>query len=389
MPMKRPRYSALNGPRSPFPPLCLGLTILAATFLLHAARQAVPQIENSGAPEAKNAGRVLGLKEILRIKDDGAAFFFKEPYLNIDAVGDGSLFVQDGLKLYKFAPDGRYLGNFVKTGQGPGEITVELTEFLVRGGELVLFSAPSSKLMVLDLSGKLLKEIKFTQRTFFDLVGYDGQTFFVTNLRIAEFGRKEGLQRRNNYLFRLAPDGTSAETPTVFGTEDLIRIYPGRDGRPGGIGASSVAWMRRSPTTATCFFMADAEDYLIKRIDLRTAAVDRTFRRSYRRIKNLTKDKESRAGFPDFENDIHRLLVQDDSLWALTSTFDPKRGILTDVFDFDGRFLDSFFLPIFNARTGDSFSRRYMPMAIQGNYLFVVEHDADWNFSVVKYEIGG
>jgi hypothetical protein len=47
---------------------------------------------------------VLALKEVLRIKDDG------------------SVYVQDGLKFYKFGPDGRYRGNFIKVGQGPGEL---------------------------------------------------------------------------------------------------------------------------------------------------------------------------------------------------------------------------------------------------------------------------
>jgi hypothetical protein len=371
-----------------------GILIFIAAFglqtngYLPAAQTSPPVIENPEKPASPNAGRVLALKEVLRIKDDGAAFFFKEPYLNIAAAADGSVFVQDGLKLYKFGPDGRYLGNFVKAGQGPGEITTELTEFLVRGNELVLFSAPSSKLLVLSLAGKLLKEIKLSQRTFFDLVAYDGRMFFMTNLRVAEFGRKDGLQPRNNYLFLLSPDGTSAETPTVFSSEDAIKIYPGRDGRPGAISASSVTWMRRSPAVGTYFFMADAEDYLVKRVDLGTGTIVRTFRRDYRRVKNISRDKESRDRFPAFENDIHRLLIREDKLWVLTSTFDPKKGILTDVFDFEGRFLDSFYLPLFDARTGDSFSRRYMPMAIQGHDLFVVEHDADWNYTVAKYEIG-
>ena len=366
-----------------------GAFSLSGNAVPRAVQATPPSIANPDQPPAKNAGRVLALKEVLRIKDNGSTYFFKEPYLNIEAADDGSVFVQDGLKLYKFGPDGRYQGNFVKVGQGPGEITTELTEFIIRGGEAVLFSAPSSKLLVLDLSGKLIKEITFSRRTFYDLVAYDGRKFLMTNLRIAEFARKEGLRKRNNYLFLVAPDGTATETPTVFASEDTVVIYPGRDGRPGAISSSSVTWMRRSPVAGSHFFMADAEDYLIKRVDAATGTVDRTFRRDYPRVKNPKKDvKEYRDRFPALENDIHRLLVRGDKLWVLTSTFDAKKGILTDVFDFEGRFLDSFYLPLFDARTGDSFSRRYMPMFIQGKHLFVVEHDADWVYSVAKYEIG-
>ena len=384
--MKRDRISA-NRIKGEIISL-IAMFFLTTGFFLRTDQTTLPIVENPDKPVAQNAGRVLALKEVLRVEDEGAGFFFKEPYLSIDAATDGSIFVQDGLKLYKFGPDGRYLGNFVKPGQGPGELTTELTEFIVRGNELVLFSAPSSKIIVLDLNGKLLREQKFSQRTFFDLIVYDGQTLFMTNLRIAEFGRKEGLQARNNYLFLVSPDGTSTSTPTVFTSEDTVTIYPGRGGRPGGIGSSSVTWMRRTPTAGPHFFMADAEGYLIKRVQLKTGTVDRIFRREYRRVKNISRDKEAKDRFPAYENDIHRLLVRGDMLWVITSTYDSKKGILTDVFDFEGRFLDSFYLPIFNARTGDSFSRRYMPMFSQGKHLYVVEHDADWNYSVVKYEIG-
>jgi len=362
---------------------------LSGSAAIWAAQAAPPVIANPGQPPAKNAGRVLTIKEVLRIKDDGASFFFKEPYLNIDAADDGSVFVQDGLKLYKFGPDGRYRGNLVKVGQGPGESTTELTEFIIRGNEAVLFSAPSSKLLILDLAGTLIKEIKFSQRTFFNMVAYDGRKFLMTNLRVAEFARKEGRRNRNNYLFLVDRDGTAFETSTVFASEDTVTIHPGRDGRPGAISSSSVTWMRRSPIAGSWFFMADAEEYLVKRIDAATGAIDRTFRRDYPRVKNFMKDEKAyRDRFPALENDIHRLLIRGDALWVLTSTFDVKKGILTDVFDFEGRFLDSFYLPLSDARTGDSFSRRYMPMCIRGKNLFVVEHDASWNYSVAKYEIG-
>ena len=37
-------------------------------------------IENPATPLAKNAGRVVALKEVLRIKDEGEAYYFKYPY---------------------------------------------------------------------------------------------------------------------------------------------------------------------------------------------------------------------------------------------------------------------------------------------------------------------
>ena len=79
-------------------------------------------IDNPDQPAAKNAGRTVPLQEVLRIKDEGKGYFFKLPWL-LDAAADGSIFVQDGLALYEFTPDGRFKKNLVKTGQGPGEIS--------------------------------------------------------------------------------------------------------------------------------------------------------------------------------------------------------------------------------------------------------------------------
>jgi hypothetical protein len=71
-----------------------------------ASGQAV--IQNPRRPLSADAGRVLALKETLRIVDEGKGFFLKEPW-GIDAAPDGSIYVQDGNKLYRFSPEGSFL----------------------------------------------------------------------------------------------------------------------------------------------------------------------------------------------------------------------------------------------------------------------------------------
>lgn len=58
-----------------------------------------------------------------------------------------------------------------------------------------------------------------------------------------------------------------------------------------------------------------------------------------------------------------------------------------DVFDSDGKFRDNFVLPVVNSRTGDTFYQRYFPLVIRNGFLYAVEHDADWNWSIAKYRI--
>ena len=90
---------------------------------------------------------------------------------------------------------------------------------------------------------------------------------------------------------------------------------------------------------------------------------------------------------PNYGHDLHRVLVHKNRIWALTSTYDPKKGSLVDAFDSEGKYVDNFWLPLLNVRTGDNFSQRYFPVMIRGDYLYAVEHDAEWSFSIAKYKI--
>ena len=53
---------------------------------------------------------------------DSEDFFFKNPD-NIKISADGSIFLSDENEILKFTPDGRFLLNYYKSGQGPGEAT--------------------------------------------------------------------------------------------------------------------------------------------------------------------------------------------------------------------------------------------------------------------------
>jgi hypothetical protein len=134
-------------------------------------------------------------------------------------------------------------------------------------------------------------------------------------------------------------------------------------------------------------YVVHTPEYLIKRLYLKKAEVTGSFRRAYPRVKYVKKDPRDTRTMPDYDNDVYKVLVHKDQIWALTSTYDPIKGILVDVFDSEGKYVDNFWLPLLNIRTGDNFSQRYFPVMIRGDYLYAIEHDPDWNFSIVKYKI--
>ena len=80
-------------------------------------------IENPAKPIAKNAGRIVTLEEELRIEDTGAGYFFKNPGpIRVSPRGD--IFFKDGPEqALHFDPEGRFVRNLFKKGQGPGELS--------------------------------------------------------------------------------------------------------------------------------------------------------------------------------------------------------------------------------------------------------------------------
>ncbi len=352
-------------------------------FLLVSTGFAQQVIENPEKPPSKNAGRVIHLKEVMRIVDGGKEFYFKLPW-GIDVAQDGSIFVQDEPRLYKFGANGKYERNIMKIGQGPGELSGGPTNFIVGDNEVILFGAGQSKLIKIDMKGNLIKDMKLGKKRFTGLVGFYNRKYFFVDSQPRTFEIKDGIQEYDRNLYIMDDEENIVPTLDSFPTKDCvsIRSFGGRTSR-------SVSYITRLQTghvSNQYLYVSHTQDYLIKQIDLAKGKVSRIFRRIYPRINNPFPDKKV-LQFPEYENDVHRLLVYKNNLWVLTSTFDQKKGILVDVFNEQGKYLDNFYLPLLSLRTGDEFSQRYFPLRILGDFLYTIEHDQDWSFYIVKYEI--
>ena len=71
------------------------IILLISSFLIFSPFIITQEIiENSDKPLSKKAGRVVGLKEVLSIYDEGDTYYFKDPS-NLKIAPDGSIFVSD------------------------------------------------------------------------------------------------------------------------------------------------------------------------------------------------------------------------------------------------------------------------------------------------------
>ena len=164
-----------------------------------------------------------------------------------------------------------------------------------------------------------------------------------------------------------------------------IKFYAiGRQGK----GASMIGLNRLIilPFKEKFLYVSHSREYLIKLYDMENGKIIRSFKRDYKRIKP-PKDYRDAKLFgstgesyslprPDYLNDINNLFVLDELLWVQTSTKDEDKGNLIDVYDFEGRFIDSFFI---NLR-GNLF-------ATDIDSIFVLEKDENELISIVKYRV--
>src|SRR5512141_220063 len=360
----------------------------AGCLLLFLAALATAQqvVENPAKPPSPNAGRVVSLKEVARVSEEEGKFFFEQPW-EVFTGRDGSVYVQEPKKFYRFDANLRFIGNLLRWGEGPGELSGNLTDVIVGDADILLYSSNVYKLLRLDRNGRLLAEKKFTTG-FSNLLGYRGGRYVVMKRERTDLPRVSGLFESDYRLTIIADDGHLVDTPFVLSLT-AAHYLRNRGGALSG-GTSSISRFMPLPVDDRFVFLFHAPEYLVRVIDLEKGAVTLSFRRPYERVKyESTRPKNAPADYPvpKYHNDLCRLLWHKETLWAVTSTFDQTKGIVVDVFSREGRYLDNFYLPLFKIRRNNP--QYFAPMAIRGNFLYFLEADEDDIISLVKYEIVG
>ena len=347
-------------------------TIAALSILVLLAPLSLAQIiENPETPPGPNAGRILNLTEVMRIKD-GKGFFFGDPIgLKVDR--KGCIYVRESRKLYQFSPEGKFLKNLYKKGEGPGELNENLGEFLLRDKDIVLWSSNMNKLIRMDYQQQLIEDIR-PKQTYYHLLAYFDDKYYLTKGRYPKRDGKSGIKQQGMKLFTEDSQGQINDTSLDFPIQISIN-YGERS-----VSSMSISWVRSFQDNEREVYLFHTPEYLVKVIDLEKIEVIRSFSRKYKRIE---QDRKSER-LPKYQNDIYWLLLSPGQVWVVTSTFNQQKGLLVDVFNREGKYLDNYYLPILRAKQNDWI---YAPMTLADGHLFVIERGEDELFSVVKYSL--
>jgi hypothetical protein len=322
-------------------------------------------IENPAKPIAANAGRIVTLKEELRIEDTRAGYFFKNPS-SIRVSPRGDIFFRDGQEqALLFDPKGRFVRNLFEKGQGPGELT-SLTDTWVSPDRLYLRGNPA-KILIFDFEGNLIKELP--------LRGGTPAGRFVwadsANLLLSGPGRPDpsggtGLRDVPWDIVAIAPDGTSQERIGSFSISAFLEVEAG-----GTISYTSWNQLQVVALNGNSLFLNSSPEYLIENFVRDKKTVVLRFRRPYARQKRTG----SGPAAPEFWPDIYALHIVDGRLWVQTWTVTEEKGILFDVFDAEGRYIDNFYLQSLIKNEDGKPAR--VRMTIAGGFAYFSEETSD------------
>jgi hypothetical protein len=343
-------------------------------------------VKNGPWPKNPNAGRTVLLEEVLRIREDGDKIVFKNP--RRPALGlDESIFVLDEANLYRFGKDGRFLFQYAKSGQGPGEAQY-FDQFLVEPGKIRILSWTPPKIMDFDLRGKLLRDSRTRiQGPFWYMARLDGKIYGIRDeIRHSDAIFKTGLIGTPYTIYEISDDFQNARK-----IADIPILHYIENRR----------WVRRVMMAfagqGPYLYVIHTAEYRVEKMDLRTGHIERVFEREYPRKKlppEEGKEKYREAGqgvlsppAMGYAFDIYCPIAFKDSLWVVTFTEkDGGQSRLIDVFDPEGRYLDSFFLRFPPVQKRHDF---YWSLITEDGFLFLPEEDEDGLYSIGKYRIPG
>ncbi len=157
---------------------------------------------------------------------------------------------------------------------------------------------------------------------------------------------------------------------------------------------TSIAELITIPFREKYLILCHTQDYLIKIFDVQSKEIIRSFTRKYDRVKvpegrqvggRIGVGGKMYSAPRKYLNDISKIFEFKNNLWIMTSSADKDKGILMDVNNFEGQYLDNFYLKFHEEIDPISLGSR--PMTISGNNLYMLVRNEDETYSIKKFLI--
>jgi hypothetical protein len=365
--------------------------LILTAVLLMAAGVVFPILGNTGGGfERKESGRVLKLQEVQRIEDIQAEYYLKSPS-DIQIAPDGSLFVIDEDQFLKFDANGQFVKNLYKKGQGPGELE-GISDLIITDDALIILQGQPNKVMLMSHDGELIREFRPEPSVSRLCTVHDGLIVAARYgpPKLDKVGDEAKIIDVSWTLGYLSDNQILEELELEF----PVRWFAKRIAGGKALIASHIAEFIAEPYKDKYLVICHAEDYKLRLFDLDRKRIVKDFGREYRRVRFKQDDSgrvEIRPEVFRFAppvrhlNDVQQVFMRGDSFWVMTSTIEPEKGVLFDVFNEQGEYVDHFYLPLQQSVIAEALED--LLLTFQKDYLYVVEYDEDDLPSIVKYRI--
>jgi len=356
-------------------PIILLLSIIVFTISLPA--------ENSGDA----SGKIVLLKKTLLIDDSSDEFYFRHPG-KIDVDQSMNIYVLDSNRILTFDRKGKYIREFIKKGQGPGE-SKYISNFFISEKRVIVHNNHPAKVIWFDLKGELLKEFRLKKSDWLTFIHYFDNAYFFYNTGKPETKSNASYTDVEINLFKMPAANHEMIDLHSFPVNKYV-VKSGSTSASFDVGKFIYAL-----SGERYIVISHSPRYKIKIFDIKTREIIHEFSRDYvkREIPPGLMDRFNRGVAVlngkrykkpplKYFNDVLKLLVFKGKIWVVTSTVDKEKGVLVDVLDIDGKHIDQFYLKPPGQNGLYTFN-----WYIDGQFLYSIEKSPDDDPLVVKYKI--
>jgi len=351
--------------------------------------------------------RVVSLKLIGHARDESGDYIFKMPH-DILPIEDGCFFLIDNTQVLKFDSSCKFLKIIVSKGVGPKD-AIYLNQLYRFENKLIVNTGLMGKLIILDMDGELIGEytrsnkVKSDQKSFeighssFEIIGHTKEMDFIIIDHRKNWDKddvKKGLSREQVFLLSQKNELKKLlfEIPikSKFLDSSFAKYAP-----------ASCSIINTHDTEKIYF--SNTENYDIKVYDISANKTEANWERAYTPVPIPDNEKKKynygETLIVDYHgkskkyesyaeknfHDIQHLFIVNDKLWVITSTIKKEKGVLIDVFDKNGRYVDHFYLDL----KGKLDLHKIDEIAILGANVYIREFDEEGNYLIAKYEMIG
>ncbi len=314
----------------------------------------------------------------MEIRENKEFIFIKPKKILVDK--NGEIFVMGKKQILRFSPEGKYLGNLFKYGQGPGEL-LNLENFVIYHDTIFVNQFIPHKIVCFKTNGRFIKEFK-AEKTMQKLLFCNSKKCIMLKYEIPFNKIKKTISSLdvNWKMYEVLFDGKIIEDNVAFSSKWII-IKGER-----GVGANEIEKIRYTMYRDNYLYISSRSKYLINIFSINSKKIIKRIKKQYVSIKKEQDKTNENTGFKKlYYDDIQKMIILNNQLWVFTSKVDKEKGILIDKYSLSGKYIESAFLKINGINSTENLTNTIF--TVKNNFLYILLNTDEENIRIKKIKV--